>query len=283
MQVSQLFDLSGRTALVTGGGRGIGRHLAIGLAEAGADVCVVSRSLDACEATAHEVEKAGVRGRAFQADLSNPEAIDGLVEEVTRQTGYVDVLVNNAAMVWAASTLDYPLSAWDRVFDLNVKGLFYLSQHFGKGMVARGAGSIIQIASISAWRGASDDEQPVIAYNASKGAVVSLTIDMAVKLAPHGVRVNAIAPGPFLTDMTGRGCRLTAGKACGGLAALDSPRLEPMSAWSPATSMSARLSRARWRRRGCAGGRSRQISRAPKPSTPSSRTSPARRDTWTSS
>ncbi len=201
VQVSQLFDLSGRTALVTGGGRGIGRHLALGLAEAGADVCVVSRKLDACEATAHEVEKAGVRGRAFQADLSNPEAIDALVEDVTRQTGHVDVLVNNAAMVWAASTLDYPLSAWDRVFDLNVKGLFYLSQHFGKGMVARGAGSIIQIASISAWRGATDDEQPVIAYNASKGAVVSLTIDMAVKLAPHGVRVNAIAPGPFLTDM----------------------------------------------------------------------------------
>ena len=113
----------------------------------------------------------------------------------------MDVLVNNAAMVWAGSTLDYPLSGWDRVFDLNVKGLFYLSQQFGKGMAARGAGSIIQIASISAWRGATDDEQPVIAYNASKGAVLSLTTDMAVKLAPHGIRVNAIAPGPFLTDM----------------------------------------------------------------------------------
>lgn len=197
VQVSQLFDLSGRTALVTGGGRGLGRHMAIGLAEAGADVCVVSRKLDACEATAHEVEKRGVRGRAFEANLSSPEAIDSLVEDA----GDVDILVNNAAMVWAAPTLDYPLSGWDRVFDLNVKGLFYLSQQFGRGMVDRGAGSIIQIASISAWRGATDDEQPVIAYNASKGAVVSLTCDMAVKLAPHGVRVNAIAPGPFLTDM----------------------------------------------------------------------------------
>ena len=201
VQVSELFDLSGRRALVTGGGRGIGRHLAVGLAEAGAEVCVVSRQRDACESVAAEVEEAGVRGRAFQADLSRPEAIDTLVSDVTREAGDIDILVNNAARVWAAPTLDYPLSAWDRVFDLNVKGLFYLSQQFGKGMASRGAGSIIQIASISAWRGASDEEQPVIAYNASKGAVVSLTTDMAVKLAPRGVRVNAIAPGPFLTDM----------------------------------------------------------------------------------
>jgi NAD(P)-dependent dehydrogenase (short-subunit alcohol dehydrogenase family) len=201
VQVSQLFDLSGKTALVTGGGRGLGRYLALGLAEAGADVCVVSRKLDACQAVASEVEQAGVRGLAFQADLSQPAAIDALVQDVTQQAGDVDILVNNAARVWAAPSLDYPLSGWDRVFDLNVKGLFYLSQHFGRAMVERGAGSIIQIASISAWRGAGDDEQPVIAYNASKGAVVALTTDLAVKLAPHGVRVNAIAPGPFRTDM----------------------------------------------------------------------------------
>lgn len=197
MNVSRLFDLSGRTALVTGGGRGIGRHIAIGLAEAGANVCVVSRKRDACESVAAEIAKTGVSARAFQADLSSPEAIDTLVRDV----GSVDVLVNNAAMVWAAPTLDYPLEGWDRVFDLNVKGLFYLSQQFGRGMAEARGGSIIQIASISAWRGATDEEQPVIAYNASKGAVVSLTIDLAVKLAPRGIRVNAIAPGPFLTDM----------------------------------------------------------------------------------
>jgi gluconate 5-dehydrogenase len=197
VQVSELFDLSGRRALVTGGGRGIGRHLVLGLAEAGADVCVVARNLDACEAVAAEVESRGRAGQAFECDVSDPAAIDDLVGRV----GHIDVLVNNAAMVWASPTLEYPLKAWDRVFDLNVRGLFYLSQQLGRGMVEAGAGSIIHIASISAWRGAPDEEQPVIAYNASKGAVVALTVDLAVKLAPHGVRVNAIAPGPFLTDM----------------------------------------------------------------------------------
>jgi NAD(P)-dependent dehydrogenase (short-subunit alcohol dehydrogenase family) len=197
VRVPELFDLSGRTALVTGGGRGIGRHIAIGLAEAGAAVTVVSRKLDACEAVAHEIENAGGQARALAADLANADAIDDLAATV----GGVDVLVNNAARVWAAPTLEYPLSGWDRVFDLNVRGLFYLSQHFARHMVGQGSGSIIQIASISAWRGGPEEEQDVIAYNASKGAVVSLTTDLAVKLAPHGVRVNGIAPGPFVTDM----------------------------------------------------------------------------------
>lgn len=201
MNVTRLFDLGGRTAVVTGGGRGIGRHLAVGLAEAGARVCVVSRKLDACEAVADEIVKSGGEAHAFQADCASPEAIDGLVADVTREVGVADVLVNNAAMVWAAPTLDYPLDGWDRVFDLNVRGLFYLSQQFAKGMAEARSGSIVQLASISTWRGATDEEQPVIAYNASKGAVVALTTDMAVKLAPKGIRVNCIAPGPFLTDM----------------------------------------------------------------------------------
>jgi gluconate 5-dehydrogenase len=197
----ELFDLSGRTALVTGGGRGIGRHMAIGLAEAGAEVIAVSRKLDSCESVANEIGNAGGRCLAMQADLSRSEEIDALVLRLEAEAPRVDVLVNSAARVWSAPTLEYPLAGWDRVFDLNVRGLFYLSQQIGRRMAAAGSGSIIHIASISAWRGAPDSEQPVIAYNASKGAVVSLTIDMAVKLAEHGVRVNAIAPGPFLTDM----------------------------------------------------------------------------------
>jgi gluconate 5-dehydrogenase len=201
VQTRELFDLSGRTALVTGGGRGMGRHMAIGLAEAGAEVIVVSRKLDACQNVADEIQKAGGRAVALSADLSESAEIDSLVARLSTELPRVDVLVNNAARVWAAPTLEYPLEAWDRVFDLNVRGLFYLSQQIGRRMAEAGGGSIIQVASISAWRGAPDSEQPVIAYNASKGAVVALTIDMAVKLAEHGVRVNAIAPGPFLTDM----------------------------------------------------------------------------------
>jgi gluconate 5-dehydrogenase len=113
----------------------------------------------------------------------------------------IDILVNCAARTWAAPVLEYPLEGWDRVFDLNVRGLWLLSQRVARHMKEGGGGSIIQISSISAWRGGTDREQPVVAYMASKGAVHSLTRDLAVKLAPFGIRVNCIAPGPFLTDM----------------------------------------------------------------------------------
>lgn len=201
MHTRALFDLSGRTALVTGGGRGIGRHLSIGLAEAGAHVVAVSRKLDACEDVVEQIRAAGGRATAMRADVSKPEDIDALVPAVIERCGAIDVLVNNAGMVWAAPTLDYPLEGWDRVFGLNVRGLFYLSQQVARGMAERGRGAIIHISSISAFRSAGDEREPVVAYNASKGAVVSLTVDMAVKLAPHGIRVNGIAPGPFLTAM----------------------------------------------------------------------------------
>jgi len=202
MQVRELFDLAGKTAVVTGASRGIGRQIAQGLAEAGAEVWATSRRLEDCEQAAREIEAAtGVRARACAADLSKPEEIDALVNGVLAGSEQVDVLVNNAGNTWAAPTLEYPIEGWDRVFDLNVRGLFLLSQQFARHMREIGGGSIIQVSSISAFRGAPDEEQPVIAYSASKGAVISLTIDLAVKLAPHGIRVNCIAPGPFDTDM----------------------------------------------------------------------------------
>jgi NAD(P)-dependent dehydrogenase (short-subunit alcohol dehydrogenase family) len=201
MRVTQLFDLAGRSALVTGGGRGIGRHLAVGLAEAGAHVYVASRKLDACEEVVEAIKSDGGEATALQADVSSPEQIDRLVADLFERTDRLDVLVNNAGIVWAAPLLDYPLEGWDSVFDLNVRGLFYLSQQVARRMKDSGGGSIIHIGSISAWRSAGDEREPVVAYNASKGAVASLTIDMAVKLAPHGIRVNSIAPGPFLTSM----------------------------------------------------------------------------------
>jgi NAD(P)-dependent dehydrogenase (short-subunit alcohol dehydrogenase family) len=201
MRALELFDLSGKTALVTGGGRGIGRFIAIGLAEAGAHVGLASRKILACEQAAAEIRDAGGRADAFEADVASPESIDRLVTDALGVLGRIDILVNNAAVVWAAPTLDYPLSGWDRVFDVNVRGLFYLSQQVARHMKESGGGSVIHVGSISAWRGDSDEDQPVIAYNASKGAVASLTIDMAVKLASHGIRVNSIAPGPFMTDM----------------------------------------------------------------------------------
>lgn len=201
VRVSELFDLTGRAALVTGGGRGIGRHVALGLAEAGAHVFVASRKLAACEDVVAEIARRGGRAQAFAADVADPAACERLMQQVLAATPRLQVLVNNAARVWAAPTLEYPLDAWDRVFALNVRGLFVLTQLAARHMAQHGGGSVIQVGSISAERGAPDAEQAVVAYNASKGAVASLTIDLAVKLAPHGIRVNCLAPGPFDTPM----------------------------------------------------------------------------------
>jgi NAD(P)-dependent dehydrogenase (short-subunit alcohol dehydrogenase family) len=201
MHTLKMFNLEDRVALVTGGGHGIGRHLSIGLAEAGADVIVVGRKLAPLQEVAEVIESMGRRSWVLQADLSDTDAIDVLMATVTDRVERLDILVNNAGIVWTAPTLEYPMGGWDKVFNLNVRGLFYLSQQVAKRMKAQGGGSIINRSSISAWRCASDEEEPVVAYNASKGAVVSLTRDMAVKLAADNIRVNGIAPGAFLTDM----------------------------------------------------------------------------------
>jgi gluconate 5-dehydrogenase len=201
VRVQELFDLSGRTALVTGGGRGLGRHIAIGLAEAGADVIVASRRLESCEEVARAVEKLGRRGLALRVDVSRPEEVDALAERALAEAGRLHVLVNNAGVIWGEPTLEYSLRGWDRVFAVNVRALWRLSQLVARHMAERGGGSIIHVSSISAFRGADEEAEPAIAYNASKGAVNALTKDMAVKLARHGIRVNAIAPGPFDTDM----------------------------------------------------------------------------------
>ena len=115
--------------------------------------------------------------------------------------GGIDILVNNAAIVWGANTFEYPLAGWDKVFDLNVRGLFYLSQQAAIGMRGRGHGSIINISSINAQLGAREEHQPIVAYNASKGAVEALTRDLSAKFAPFGIRVNALSPGSFDTDL----------------------------------------------------------------------------------
>jgi NAD(P)-dependent dehydrogenase (short-subunit alcohol dehydrogenase family) len=201
MHTLEMYNLKGRVALVTGGGHGIGRHLSIGLAEAGADVVVVGRKLEPLQEVAEVIEAMGRKCWVLQADVSDTDAIDVLVATVAGRVERLDILVNNAGIVWTAPTLEYPMGGWDKVFDLNVRGLFYLSQQVAKRMREQGGGSIINISSISAWRCATDAQEPVVAYNASKGAVISLTRDMAVKLAADNIRVNGIAPGAFLTDM----------------------------------------------------------------------------------
>lgn len=201
MRVPQLFDLAGRTALVTGGGRGIGRAIALGLAEAGADVIVASRKRANLDDAVRAIEKLGRRAWAVEADLSKPEPIDALVERAWTLAPRVDVLVANSGFAWGQPVLEHSLDGWDKVYDLNVRGTFYLCQQTARRMKDAGGGTIVLVSSISGLRGARDEEQPSVAYNSSKGAVVTLTKELAVKLAPFGIRVNGIAPGPFVTDM----------------------------------------------------------------------------------
>jgi len=201
MHAPDLFNLQDRCALVTGGGRGLGRFIATGLAEAGAHVILASRKLEHCQAVADEISQAGGSAEAEILDVSKSQSIDAMLESVLKRHQHLDILVNNAARVWAAPLFDFPLDGWDRVFDLNIRGLFYLSQSVALHMSEIGGGSIINISSLNAFRGTSDNKEPNVAYNASKGAVTALTLDMAIKLAPDGVRVNAIAPGAFKTDM----------------------------------------------------------------------------------
>ncbi len=201
MRVAELFDLRGRTALVTGAGRGIGRHLALGLAEAGADLLLTGRRQGPLEETATAIRALGREARVQPCDLLVDAQIEALADWALREAPAVDVLVNNAGTLWGAPTLEFPIEAWDKVFGVNVRGLFLLTRRIARHMVERRRGSIILVSSISGLRGAFEEEEPAVAYNASKGAVVTLTKDLGVKLARHGVRVNGIAPGSFRTDM----------------------------------------------------------------------------------
>ena len=141
------------------------------------------------------------RAWAIRADLAKLDDIETLVDQTLTHVPRIDILVNNAAFAWGAPLLEHTPSDWDRVFDLNLRGLFFLSQRTARHMIESGGGNIIHISSMAALRGASDALEPSVAYTASKGALNTLTRDMAIKLAPHGIRVNAIAPGAFDTDM----------------------------------------------------------------------------------
>ena len=135
------------------------------------------------------------------ADLQHSESIEALADQVLAETPRLDILVNNSGVVWGAPTLEYPIEGWEKVFNVNVRGLWVLSQRVARHMRDQGGGSIIHVSSISGYKGDFEEAQPAIAYNASKGAVITLTKDMAVKLAPYGIRVNGIAPGAFQTAM----------------------------------------------------------------------------------
>ncbi len=202
MRVQELFDLSGKTAIVTGGGSGIGRQMAGALAELGADLVLCARKVERCEAAADELAELGVRTVALQCDVRKADQVRRVVERTVRELGGVDVLVNNAGTSWGAPAEDTPLEGWQKVIDVNLTGVFLFSQAAGRAMIERGSGSIVNIASVAGLRGSPPGTMDAISYNASKGGVISFTRDLAHKWAQHGIRVNAIAPGWFPSDMS---------------------------------------------------------------------------------
>ncbi|HVG99254.1 MAG TPA: SDR family oxidoreductase [Miltoncostaeaceae bacterium] len=203
MRTADLFDLSGCAAIVTGGGRGIGRQMATALAEQGADVVVCSRKLDRCEEAAAELEGLGVRALAMRCDAREPDQVAEVVRRTTEELGGVDVLVNNAGATWGAPPEEVPLDAWRKVVDVNLTGVFVFCQEAGRAMIARGGGGrILNVASIAGMRGFPAGVVDALPYSASKGGVIALTQDLACKWARHGIRVNALAPGWFPSDMS---------------------------------------------------------------------------------
>jgi gluconate 5-dehydrogenase len=203
VDVRELFDLSGRVAIVTGGGTGIGRQMAGALAEAGADLVLCARKAERCEQAAGELSALGARALGLGCDVRDPEQVAAVVARARRDLGRVDILVNNAGTVWGASPEDTPLEGWQKVIDVNLTGVFLCSQAAGRVMIEQGeGGKIVNIASIAAFGGAPPEIMNAIPYNASKGGVVAFTRDLACKWARHGINVNAIAPGWFPSDMS---------------------------------------------------------------------------------
>jgi gluconate 5-dehydrogenase len=201
--VHELFSLEGRTAVITGGSRGLGLQMAEALGEQGARVLIASRKqAELDEACAHLASR-GIEASSIAADLGDDTAVAALAGEALRRLGQVDILVNNAGATWGAPAEDFPLEAWDKVMNLNVRSIFLLCQAFGKlSMIPRGQGRIVNIASIAGLAGNPPGTMQTIAYNTSKAAVINFTRTLAGEWGRHGITVNAIAPGFFPSKMT---------------------------------------------------------------------------------
>jgi gluconate 5-dehydrogenase len=199
--IQQLFGLQGKTALVTGGSRGLGLQIAESLGEAGARIVLTSRKAGDLQEAAAELQAKGIKVSWIAADASDPAQVDAVVAEALQRLGRIDILVNNAGATWGAPAEDHPIEAWDKVMNLNVRSLFLYAQAVAKAsMIPNRSGRIINIASIAGLAGSLD--MKFIAYGTSKGAVVNFTRTLAGEWGPYGITVNALAPGFFPSKMT---------------------------------------------------------------------------------
>ncbi|EMI46774.1 SDR family NAD(P)-dependent oxidoreductase [Rhodopirellula sp. SWK7] len=199
MTIFQQFDLTGKTALVTGCKRGIGRAMAVGLAEAGADIIGVSASLETeGSGVGNDVTALGRSFQGYQCDFSDREAVYAFIKQVKSDHPKIDILINNAGTILRTPAAEHPDEYWDKVMEVNLNAQFVLSREFGKDMVARGSGKIIFTASLLTFQGGIT----VPGYAASKGGIGQLTMALANEWAGKGVNVNAIAPGYIATDNT---------------------------------------------------------------------------------
>jgi 2-dehydro-3-deoxy-D-gluconate 5-dehydrogenase len=195
--IEELFGLEGKSALVVGASKGLGKVMALALSGAGADVAVASRSESLIEELRDEIIASGRKAVAIKADIKREEDIIGMAGQVIDSFGKIDILVNNAGIYIPATALNITATDWDNTLDINLKGLFLSCKTVGRHMVDQKKGKIINIASVLGKRAA----QASVAYSASKAAIIQLTRSLALELAPHNIRVNAIAPGWFETEM----------------------------------------------------------------------------------
>jgi NAD(P)-dependent dehydrogenase (short-subunit alcohol dehydrogenase family) len=199
--VRELFDLSGRVAIITGGSMGLGRQMAEALAEMGANLVLCARKKERCVQTAEELRRLGVETLALGCDVRSPAEIQKVVDAALAQFGRIDILINNAGTSWGAPVEEMSLEHWNKVIETNLTGTFLFSQAVGKAMIPQRSGKIINIASVAGIQGAPPEFQ-AIGYHASKGGVIIFTKDLACKWGIHNIQVNAIAPGWFPTNMS---------------------------------------------------------------------------------
>jgi gluconate 5-dehydrogenase len=203
MKVSDLLDLSGRVALVTGGSRGLGLQIAEALGEMGAKLALTARKKDELDEAVSHLGKLKTEASSFVCDLGRREAIPPVVDQVLKKFGKIDILVNNAGATWGAPAEDHPLEAWDKLVNLNLTGAFVITQLVGrKSMIPARWGRIINVASVAGLMGQDPRIVRTIAYNATKGGLVNFTRALAAEWGQHGITVNASCPGFFPSKMT---------------------------------------------------------------------------------